>query len=117
MQQGKFRYKDASIEFETFQKNLKMLMQSRGYTMKALSLELNMNTTSISRYFIDRNPDLTSIWRIADHFDVSIDWLLGRTTSRYELLPESIQRIADLYTAASESDKLVVDTLLSKYAK
>lgn len=117
MQQGKFRYKDEKIEFETFQKNLKMLMQNRGYSMKALSIELNMNTTSISRYFIDRNPDLTSIWRIADHFDVSIDWLLGRTTSRYDALPDEIQRIADLYTAATDSDKLVIDTLLQKYAK
>ena len=117
MEQGKFRFKDEKIEFQTFQNNLKSLMQSRGYSMKALSLALNMNTTSISRYFIDRNPDLTSIWRIADHFDVSIDWLLGRTTSRYEALPANIKRIADLYAGATESDKLVIDTLLQKYAK
>ena len=117
MQQGKFRHKDSSIDFETFQKNLKTLMQSRGLTMKALSIELNMNTTSISRYFIDRNPDLTSIWRIANYFDVSIDWLLGRSTSRYDSIPEPSKRVADLYTSASDSDKLVVDTLLSKYAK
>ena len=78
MNNGKFKFQDER-NYEVFRQNLRMLIDSRGMTMKDLSLELNMNTTSISRYFIDRNPDAMSLWRIADYFNVSVDYLLGRT--------------------------------------
>lgn len=117
MQNGKFKFQDENRGFDTFKHNLKTLMNSRGYNMKSLSLDLNMNTTSVSRYFIDRNPDTISLWRIADHFDVSIDWLLGRSSSKFDSIPENAQRIASLYLAASDSDKLVIETILKKYAE
>lgn len=115
MQNGKFKYQDENRDYEMFRKNIRMLMDSRGMTMKDLSLAINMNTTSITRYFYDRNPDTMSLWRIADFFDVSIDWLLGRTVSRYESLPPELIRIANLYQGATKNDKLVIDTILQKY--
>jgi len=115
MIKGKFKFNDEERNFDVFKQRLRSLMDSRGYNCKSLSLDLNMNTTSVSRYFIDRNPDTTSLWRIADLFDVSMDWLLGRSTSRYDALPEEVQKIATLYVAATPSDKLVIDTLLKKY--
>ena len=115
MQNGKFKHQDETRNYDQFKKNLRMLLDSRGYNMTELSLALNMNTTSISRYFIDRNPDAMSLWRIADHFGVSIDWLLGRSLNRYESLSPELQKIANLYQSATENDRLVIDTLLSKY--
>jgi len=111
---GKYRVPD-DRSFEIFRHNLKSLMDSRGLNMKELGIALDMNTTSISRYFTERNPDLISIWRIADYFDVTIDWLLGRTTSRFDALPVKQQRIANLYSVSSEYDREVINALLKKY--
>ncbi len=114
MANKKYRVQDDK-NFDVFRKHLKGLMDSRGYNMKDLAAALELNAATISRYFGERGPDLFSAWRIADLFDVSIDWLIGRTTSRYDALPPRIAHIADLYSAATESDKAVIETLLKKY--
>ena len=116
MANGKYRVQDTRT-FETFKKNLKALMDSHGYNMKEMGIALDMNNTSICRYFQDRNPDLISLWRIADRFNVSMDWLVGRTDSRYDALSPELQRLVNLYSRANETDKAVVDMLLSKYDK
>lgn len=113
MENRKYKFQDEK-NFDAFKTRLRTLLDSRGYTMKDLGMAINMNATSITRYFIDRNPDIISLWRIADHFGVSIDWLVGRTNEKYEL-PADIQKLISLYLAATETDKLVIDTLLSKY--
>lgn len=114
MANGKYRVAD-DRDFETFNRNLKMLMDAHGYNMKQLAIALDMNITSISRYFNGRTPDTISVWRIADHFNVTIDWLLGRSQSKFDSMSPELAKIANLYAAASASDKLVVDTLLKKY--
>lgn len=43
-------------------------------------MDLNMNQNSISRYETgERECDYATLILIADYFDVSIDYLLGRT--------------------------------------
>lgn len=45
-----------------------------------LAIDLNMNQNSISRYENEeREADYETLIAIADYFDVSIDYLLGRT--------------------------------------
>lgn len=45
-----------------------------------LALELNMNQNSISRYETgEREADYATLIAFADYFQVSIDYLLGRT--------------------------------------
>ena len=45
-----------------------------------LAIDLNMNQNSISRYETgEREADYTTLIAIADYFNVSIDYLLGRT--------------------------------------
>lgn len=45
-----------------------------------LALELNMNQNSISRYETgEREADYATLIAFADYFNVSIDYLLGRT--------------------------------------
>ena len=113
MANGKYKYQD-DINFDTFKIRLRELLDGRGYYMKDLATSINMNATSITRYFYDRNPDIIALWRIADHFNVSIDWLVGRSDSRYDL-PDNIKDLISRYMIAKEQDRQVVDTLLSKY--
>ena len=114
MANGKYAVQDGKT-FDVFRARLKSLMDSHGYNIKELASALNLNSATISRYFSERGPDLFSIWRIADLFDCSIDWLVGRQTSRFETFPPNVAKVANLYSVATESDKLVIDTLLKKY--
>jgi transcriptional regulator with XRE-family HTH domain len=59
---------------------LKLLRKQRHLSQVGLAIELNMNQNSISRYENgEREADYTALITIADYFDVSIDYLLGRT--------------------------------------
>lgn len=59
---------------------LKELRQSRGISQLKLALDLNMNQNSISRYESGaREADYKTLIRFADYFNVSLDYLLGRT--------------------------------------
>ncbi len=45
-----------------------------------MAMDLNMNQNSISRYEnMERQADYATLIKIADYFDVSIDYLLERT--------------------------------------
>ncbi|MGM9680409.1 MAG: helix-turn-helix domain-containing protein [Eubacteriales bacterium] len=59
---------------------LKFLRKSRHISQLKLALDLNMNQNSISRYENGiREADYHTLIQFADYFDVSIDYLLGRT--------------------------------------
>lgn len=59
---------------------LKELRKNRNISQLRLSLDLNMNQNSISRYENgEREADYTTLIKFADYFDVSIDYLLERT--------------------------------------
>ncbi len=59
---------------------LKTLRKKRRISQLRLAMELNMNQNTISRYeTMEREADYQTLIRIADYFDVSLDYLLGRT--------------------------------------
>lgn len=59
---------------------LKELRRQKRVTQLKLALDLNMNQNSISRYENgEREADYATLIAFADYFDVSIDYILGRT--------------------------------------
>ena len=59
---------------------LKELRQKRQISQLKLALDLNMNQNSISRYEnMEREADYETLIKFADYFNVSLDYLLGRT--------------------------------------
>ena len=59
---------------------LKELRKKRGISQLKLALDLNMNQNTISRYETgEREADYATLIRFADYFNVSVDYLLGRT--------------------------------------
>ncbi len=59
---------------------LQELRKGRGISQVKLSMDLHLNQNSISRYESgEREADYRTLIKIADYFDVSIDYLLGRT--------------------------------------
>ena len=62
---------------------LKELRKQRNISQLKLAMDLTMNQNSISRYETgDREADYATLIRFADYFDVSIDYLLGRTEDK-----------------------------------
>ena len=59
---------------------LKEIRKARGISQLKLAMDLNTNQNTISRYETgEREPGIKELIRIADYFNISIDYLLGRT--------------------------------------
>ncbi len=62
---------------------LKQLREERGISQVRLAIDLNMNQNSISRYESGvREADYKTLIAFADYFNVSLDYLFGRTDCR-----------------------------------
>jgi len=60
---------------------MKELKKARKISQLKLAMELNMNQNTVSRYEnMEREADYHTLILIADYFDVTLDYLLGRTT-------------------------------------
>lgn len=61
---------------------LKFLREKKNMTQQRLAIELDMNQNTISRYESGkRQADYATLIKIADYFNVSIDYLLERTNN------------------------------------
>lgn len=59
---------------------LKEIRKSKGMSQLKLAIELNTNQNTISRYETgEREPGIAELIRIADYFNISVDYLLERT--------------------------------------
>ena len=59
---------------------LKTLRKQKKISQLKLALDLNTNQNTISRYETgEREPGLKELIKIADYFNVSVDYLLERT--------------------------------------
>ena len=59
---------------------LKEIRKSKNISQLKLAMDLNTNQNTISRYETnEREPGINELIKIADYFNVSIDYLLERT--------------------------------------
>lgn len=56
--------------------------EHEGMTLKELSLKLDITVPNLSYYMKGREPSYDVLIKIADYFDVTVDWLVGRTDTR-----------------------------------
>ena len=61
----------------------------------------------------DRLPEITYLVKVAEHFHVSLDWLVGLSGDKYELMPPELQEVASLYGAANADEEDVGIALLA----
>lgn len=63
-----------------FGEHLKNLRKSKGLTQKQLAEKLNVSERGIQNYELgERKPTYDILIAIADFFDVSLDYLVGRS--------------------------------------
>ena len=59
---------------------LRQLRRSRGYTQVSLQMKTGIEQSLLSKYETgERIPPMETLIKLADLYDVSIDYLLGRT--------------------------------------
>lgn len=58
---------------------IKLLCKRNGITISRLESELGFGSASIKRWEKTSSPSIDKIVKVASYFDVSIDYLMGRT--------------------------------------
>ncbi len=82
---------------------LNKLRRNKGLTLKELGDILNLGESTLSMYENDkRSPDYETLKRIADFFDVSLDYLLGRKDTDIETI--AAHHEGDEWTEAELAD-------------
>ena len=62
-----------------FPERCRQLRKEAGLTQTRLAAQLGMTQRKLSYLESGQSePDLETLWRLADRFDVSVDYLLGR---------------------------------------
>lgn len=75
----------------TFGSILEELRKDRNMTQKELAEVIYVTSGTISNYENDRYlPDIEKLIMLADHFNVTIDYLLGRAS--YNLNPDTFEK-------------------------
>ena len=99
---------------------LKELRTERGMSQKALAQAIGITQQSVNSFENhDAAPSFPTLLRMADLFDTSIDYLVGRTEirNRTEFVgePELSEQEAEVikrYRALSEKEKQCIDLML-----
>lgn len=103
-----------------FSENLKKLREKNKLTQEQLAEKLMISKTTVSHYEKSlHNPSLETIIKLAELFDVSIDYLLGRTSvyitfSSLQKPYASELSIDDFITMLSSLDKQHQSDLLAQ---
>lgn len=78
-----------------FGKILKELREEKGYTQRELADLLHISHVSVSQYETGvRTPDIYVITNIAKFFNVSVDFMVGSRTTKFEADSVSVNRPA-----------------------
>ncbi|MCX7746908.1 MAG: helix-turn-helix domain-containing protein [Clostridia bacterium] len=67
----------------SFGERLKLLREEKGKTQQEIAELLGLSRSALSKYeHNDREPDRQAVAMLTDYFDVSVDYLFGRTNVR-----------------------------------
>lgn len=97
---------------------LKKLRDESNLTQSELANKLNITRSSLSLYELGkRTPDFDTLSKIADFFNVSADYLLGRTNVRNNVETFAAHTDDDLSDEAKAELENFKDYLRNKYSK
>ncbi|RAU97135.1 helix-turn-helix domain-containing protein [Paenibacillus sp. YN15] len=87
-----------------------LLREKRGLTQEDLANKIGISRASLSHYEKNRRePDYTTLTKLADFFHVSVDYLLGRTSEPTQVTDMAIRDF-------SENLELSDEQLLDKFS-
>ena len=100
-----------------FAKRLKSLREENNIKQVELAKSLKMTSATLSQYENGiREPNNETLIKLAEYFDVSVDYLLGRTLSRKQ--PDTLAfHSVPGYEKLSNEDKQYIDDLITRLSK
>lgn len=103
-------------------KNLRKLRKEKNISMKKLGEDINVAESTISLYETGkREPDYETLKKIAEYFDVSIDYLLGRVDVRKDTTsaPNDTEFVAfyEGYKDLDDADKQILKATFDAIVK
>lgn len=103
-------------------KNLKKLRESRGLSQQKLASKFSLSQQSIYKYENSlAEPDLETLTKMADFFDVSVDYLIGNadepevhSSKGNSLTPHELKHLK-AYRKLSPNRKDLIDQIIRSY--
>lgn len=98
-------------------KTIKKLREEIGKTQSELGKELELSSSTIAMYETDkRTPDINTLISISNYFNVSIDYLIGKSKLRnYNETNENITELIDIYNKLTDKQKQSVLNLIKAF--
>lgn len=100
-------------------KNLKALRIEKGISQIQLAAFLGVSQQSINKYENHRvEPDITTLCAMADFFHCSIDYLVGRSNQREQLVSQPYHLcyeeavLVDYFRSLSVTERTCISTLV-----
>ncbi|WP_250673513.1 helix-turn-helix transcriptional regulator [Paraclostridium ghonii] len=99
-----------------FSERLKKLRCDNDMKQADLAKILGVSASTIGMYEQGRRtPDLEVLNKIATHFQVSVDYLLGRTNIKnFKDFPPEVQNLTEMLLNADESKVKILERLLKE---
>ena len=98
-----------------FSRSLSLLRQEKGISQRAAAKELGISQALLSHYENGiREPGLAFVARACDYYNVSADFLLGRTLSRDGT---TILDADSLYDSSTERSNILKGSVLATLSK
>ncbi len=104
-------------------KNLKRLRARAGVSQKKLADAVNVSQQSVNKYENhDVEPDIETLVKLADYFNTSVDFLIGRTeydrpverTERFDLNPGEAA-LVEAWRKLNSGQKESIQMVISNY--
>lgn len=101
--------------------NLKILRESKGYTQLQLASILGVTQQTIQKYETNKSePDIASLITLADHFNVSVDYLIDHEPTGQDpnyAINEREYSLIQSYRKLDTNTRKCIETILQSLAK
>lgn len=95
---------------------LKELRKTNKITQQKIADKLNIPQTTYSNYEQGiRTPDNETLCRLADFYDVSVDYLLGRVEPAAEDMADDARMIARKYEKLTDKQKAFIQSAIDTW--
>lgn len=91
---------------------IKELTNEKGITLAQLERTLNFSNGSIARWN-KSSPSIDKVDKVAKYFNISLDYLLGKTSRRGSYIPEENTSASDFQLTAK--DQIEIDEYLENF--
>lgn len=95
-------------------KRIRELCNEKGISLSALGKELGLGKNAIARWDTNK-PSIEKVEKVADYFDVSVDYLLGRTDIPEDPAKALVWREGGSFSAATKDEQKIIEAFLAGY--